>query len=336
LPYYYYQDSYGRPAGSPTSYSPQQGQFPGTFRPGAAVRGPGVGPSNPEASQTGRLSGGVGHGALAGPGQGDGAFGSNLRQLSEVLADVAHSAPDSQEQHAGSALPRGPPRKPKQSGHALWVGNLPPAASIVDLKDHFSRSATKDIESVFLISKSNCAFVNYRTEAACASAMQRFHDSRFQGVRLVCRPRRGSTPVVGSSAAASASSTRRPSQSPQPLPTADPDEDPEDMDETEAVDGHAPDELNRVPERYFILKSRTLQDLEQSVRNGIWATQSHNEATLNNAYKVSLTFLLHFWSSGTFSHGADIFRNSPPTMSTWSFRPTSRVNTLVMRGWPRR
>jgi RNA recognition motif-containing protein len=264
-----------------------------------------VGPSNAEASQNSRFSGGVGQGVLAGPVQEDGAFGSNLRQLSEVLADVAHSAPGSHEQHAGSAIPRGPPRKPKQSGHALWVGNLPPAASIVDLKDHFSRSATKDIESVFLISKSNCAFVNYRTEAACASAMQRFHDSRFQGVRLVCRPRRGSAPTAGSSAGPSTPSTRRPSQSPQPLPIADVDENPEDIDATEAVDGHPLDELNRVPERYFILKSRTLQDLEQSVRNGIWATQSHNEATLNNAYKVGLTFLLLFSLSGTLGHYAD-------------------------------
>jgi hypothetical protein len=40
-------------------------------------------------------------------------------------------------------------------------------------------------------------------------------------------------------------------------------------------------------ERYFIVKSLTLQDLEQSVRNGIWATQSHNEAVLNKAYNVS-------------------------------------------------
>lgn len=39
-------------------------------------------------------------------------------------------------------------------------------------------------------------------------------------------------------------------------------------------------------ERYFIVKSLTLQDLESSVRNGIWATQSHNEEALNKAYEV--------------------------------------------------
>lgn len=46
-------------------------------------------------------------------------------------------------------------------------------------------------------------------------------------------------------------------------------------------------------EKYFIVKSLTLQDLELSVRNGIWATQSHNEDTLNKAFEVrfSVTIL---------------------------------------------
>jgi hypothetical protein len=39
--------------------------------------------------------------------------------------------------------------------------------------------------------------------------------------------------------------------------------------------------------KYFIVKSLTLQDLELSVRNGIWATQSHNEDVLNKAFQVS-------------------------------------------------
>jgi hypothetical protein len=36
------------------------------------------------------------------------------------------------------------------------------------------------------------------------------------------------------------------------------------------------------------VKSLTVEDLELSVRNGIWATQSHNEEALNKAYQVSL------------------------------------------------
>lgn len=192
---------------------------------------------------------------------------------------------------AKSSVPRGPPRKPKQSGHALWVGNLPPGTTVVDLKDHFSREATKDIESLFLISKSNCAFVNYRTEASCTAAMHRFHDSRFNGVRLVCRLRRSSAPAsgvpTGPSAMASQGDTK---SSPQGSPQLQDGESP-----PTAADTTKPEERDavkqpsvRTPEKFFIVKSLTLQDLELSVRNGIWATQAHNEETLNRAYEVGL------------------------------------------------
>jgi RNA recognition motif-containing protein len=191
-----------------------------------------------------------------------------------------------------TSVPRGPPRKPKQSGHALWVGNLPPGTNVADLKDHFSRNATKDIESVFLISKSNCAFVNYKTETACADAMTRFHDSRFQGVRLVCRLRRGSAaassgiPVNPSSGISYTESqeTKGPSTAERVQQVAE----PEQLDEP-AVDGDAPPAVAKVKEKFFVVKSLTVEDLELSVRNGIWATQAHNEAALNKAYEVSVS-----------------------------------------------
>lgn len=160
-----------------------------------------------------------------------------------------------------SAL-RGPPRKPRQSGHALWVGNLPPGTNIVDLKDYFSRDATADIESVFLISKSNCAFVNYKSEASCDAAMKRFHETRFQGVRLVCRLRRG-----GSA-----------SPAPQQIET-------QVASQIQASVPLQPEE--RVKEKYFVVKSLTLEDLERSVQSGVWATQAHNEEALSKAYEVS-------------------------------------------------
>jgi hypothetical protein len=50
-------------------------------------------------------------------------------------------------------------------------------------------------------------------------------------------------------------------------------------------------ETSTSPNKYFIVKSLTLQDLELSVRNGIWATQSHNEDVLNKAFRVSSTLL---------------------------------------------
>jgi RNA recognition motif-containing protein len=228
-------------------------------------------------------------------GQGKQAFANS--DISEAVSLVQRLiTPAKGMPHSGpvSSIPRGPPRKPKQSGHALWVGNLPPGTTVMALKDHFSREATKDIESLFLISKSNCAFVNYRSETTCTAAMHRFHDSRFNGVRLVCRLRRSSAPTSGIPTGPSAMVGTQQANivSPPKSPKVD----------GEAVDGlqdgnhdtspqqnteGAPENSNS-PSKYFIVKSLTLQDLELSVRNGIWATQSHNEDVLNKAFRVSL------------------------------------------------
>jgi hypothetical protein len=158
---------------------------------------------------------------------------------------------------------------------------------VVDLKDHFSRDATHDIESVFLISKSNCAFVNYKREAACAAAMQRFHDSRFHGVRLVCRLRRGLS-VPGSGNNNSGATIQSPRVEDETRSLLSEDESGETSESRHAGDA-APDTTQpsrRVPERFFIVKSLTVEDLELSRRSGVWATQIHNEAILNRAYEV--------------------------------------------------
>ena len=198
------------------------------------------------------------------------------------------------------SFPRGPPRKPKQSGHALWVGNLPPAATIVDLKDHFSRDATKDIESLFLISKSNCAFVNYRSEAACVAAMRRFHDSLFHGLRLVCRLRRGASrglsyPSIGGDPSKTPSSSDMPSALEEPSsPTIVGRPQPIATSSHTSASAEANDRLPRVPEKFFVVKSLTVQDLESSVRNSTWATQSHNESALNRAFEEADSVYLIF------------------------------------------
>lgn len=159
------------------------------------------------------------------------------------------------------------------------------------LKDHFSRDATQDIESLFLISKSNCAFVNYRTEVSCTAAMHRFHDSRFNGVRLVCRLRRSSAPASGVPTGPSAMlnnqqhTISRPATPKQDGVTSSLHDPAVASPSRESNDDHrsSADTTNK----YFIVKSLTLQDLELSVRNGIWATQSHNEEALNKAFQVS-------------------------------------------------
>ncbi|KZF26894.1 hypothetical protein L228DRAFT_21212 [Xylona heveae TC161] len=202
-------------------------------------------------------------------------------------------------------MPRGPPRKPKQSGHALWVGNLPPGTIVTDLKDHFAREATQDIESVFLISKSNCAFVNYKTEATCAAAMARFHDSRFQGVRLVCRLRRSTNNSPArdhpeSSPNPISSTDQLPTLEDEPTSATDDQVEPEEPHRVEPIESSATttteSKLNapRVAEKFFVVKSLTVQDLELSVRNGIWTTQAHNEDALNKAYESAENVYLIF------------------------------------------
>ncbi|KAF2098627.1 hypothetical protein NA57DRAFT_75865 [Rhizodiscina lignyota] len=228
--------------------------------------------------------------------QGMAAYGDLYGASATINTAEAAAIPRPASGSSMGSVPRGPPRKPKQSGHALWVGNLPPGTTVLDLKDHFSRDATKDIESLFLISKSNCAFVNYRTEASCTAAMQRFHDSRFHGVRLVCRLRRGSAapPGVPSGPASMAG----PSSAVPQTPTTQAPEEPvkETVVDHEEVQQpmEQPTTTERVADKYFIVKSLTLQDLELSVRNGIWATQAHNEETLNKAYQSADNVYLIF------------------------------------------
>lgn len=44
----------------------------------------------------------------------------------------------------------------------------------------------------------------------------------------------------------------------------------------------------RVADKYFVMKSLTVEDMELSARNNIWATQAHNEEALNQAFEVGL------------------------------------------------
>jgi hypothetical protein len=149
------------------------------------------------------------------------------------------------------------------------------------------------LDSLFLISKSNCAFANYKDEQTCAAAQQKLHDSKFQSVRLVSRLRKSAVEGAAGVQAPTgpAASTSRP-------PVTEADQAPAATDTgtvPPAVQQPlAESEVPQLPtiaaqqkDKFYILKSLTLDDLELSVRTGIWATQSHNEAVLNKAFEVS-------------------------------------------------
>ncbi|RDA88058.1 hypothetical protein CP532_5263 [Ophiocordyceps camponoti-leonardi (nom. inval.)] len=199
---------------------------------------------------------------------------------------------------------RGPPRKPRQSGHAIWIGNLPPQTELMSLVHHVCKE-TVGLESLFLISKSNCAFANFKDENTCLAAQQKLHDSKFISVRLVSRLRKntvegasGITAPTGPSA--NAVSTATPAEAAQDSPGVD--------SGSPASDAGSPSPVGKaktsaggdggfVNERFFILKSLTMEDLELSVRTGIWATQSHNEESLNTAFKQSVDHVYLIFSA---------------------------------------
>ncbi|KAH8675527.1 YT521-B-like domain-containing protein [Xylariales sp. PMI_506] len=206
------------------------------------------------------------------------------------------------EPRSSSSIVRGPPRKPRQSGHAIWVGNLPPQTDLMNLVHHVCNEAA-GLESLFLISKSNCAFANFKDEQSCVEAQQKLHDSKFQSVRLVSRLRKstvegtsGQTAPTGPSATSSPSAPSLPADvttSPQPTP-APPAQMPVSAQESDNEQKKTSVVDTGKKDRFFVLKSLTVEDLDLSVRNGVWATQSHNEESLNTAFKSSENVYLVF------------------------------------------
>lgn len=156
--------------------------------------------------------------------------------------------------------------------------------------------------------------------------MARFHDSRFQGVRLVCRLRRGApgpasgvptgpatlVPAIAASQSAieSIRQNREVSSRAEAMAQAD------DADECQ-VSG-------KESSKFFIMKSLTVEDIELSIRNSIWATQAHNEEALNKAFEVSVC--------PVYAADKSLTPCRRPKTSIWSFLPTSRANTLVTLG----
>ncbi|GKT40007.1 zinc finger CCCH domain-containing protein [Colletotrichum spaethianum] len=163
------------------------------------------------------------------------------------------------------------------------------ATDLMHLVHHVCKEAS-GLESLFLISKSNCAFANFKDEHTCVTAQQKLHDSKFQSVRLVSRLRKstveGATGVTAPTGPAASSGSQTPHDATtQPATTENPTEDA--VSETNEVKPVAAGvETTPQKDKFFILKSLTVEDLELSVRTGIWATQSHNEETLNAAFNA--------------------------------------------------
>lgn len=200
----------------------------------------------------------------------------------------AHSAPqEASYQSTAVGLPgarftpagiASPPR-PRHSEWAMWVGNLPNETTSEMLQDYFDEPA---MESVFLIARSNCAFVNYSSKEALDSALVRFQNAPFFGAHLVVRTRKLNPDPHH---AAHAYHSRHISDAASPA-LRSPLQDRRLSSTSSSSTGHSPlpPRPPNQPDSYFILKSLTRDDLDISAQNGMWATQPHNEPILNRAF----------------------------------------------------
>ncbi|KAG9103015.1 hypothetical protein FRC06_000463 [Ceratobasidium sp. 370] len=228
---------------------------------------------------------------------------------------------------------------------------LPPApVGPAEVTDGPNTESSHGVSSVFLISRSNCAFVNYEEEIHLSRAVSFFngrplrpHDPRCP--RLVCRVRRKDDDLragvggqrgiglharwiqeqerrVGEDGKKDETSQEDPATSPSTYlgpasssgsspPVLAPADDiqklPADVAGTVAAlrdstaahhSGSASTNSSLLarnfPKRYFILKSLTQFDLNISVDRGLWATQAHNEPTLDRAFRTSKDVFLIF------------------------------------------
>ena len=158
---------------------------------------------------------------------------------------------------------------------------------------HHVCKETSGLESLFLISKSNCAFANFKDEQSCGTAQQKLHDSKFQTVRLVSRLRKntaegslGNNIPTGPAAAATGGNDTAALSPTASVDGAAGGATAQESPRPKVDTAPAPAVEATRPDKFFILKSLTVEDLEQSMRTGEWATQSHNETVLNNAFKV--------------------------------------------------
>ncbi|KAK4144626.1 zinc finger CCCH domain-containing protein 45 [Dichotomopilus funicola] len=225
------------------------------------------------------------------------------RNLASIPPATPHTNGGDQPNDQQSNVVRGPPRKPRQSGHAIWIGNLPPQTELMGLVHHVCK-VTEGLESLFLISKSNCAFANFPDDLSCSTAQRKLHDSKFMTVRLVSRLRKS---TVEGPAGVTAPTGPAASVMPQAGGTTQEADTnaarddgtgliPSQPEVTDPRAGALPvtNGSSAHTDRFFILKSLTVEDLELSVQSGTWATQSHNEEKLSVAFKEADNVYLVF------------------------------------------
>ncbi|KAJ6570861.1 YT521-B-like domain-containing protein [Mycena vulgaris] len=227
----------------------------------------------------------------------------------------------------------------RRSEWAMWTGNIPSEADHDELWRFFTQQRSRSgntgkspvcasrvqsgVISIFLITRSKCAFVNYETEWHREEAIARFNGVPLRTdpgcACLVCRvtlkeahlrtgvggqrgmiaardDARSNTATAKHSFAASLPLfSLRSSGEPEANPEHPPPRPHSAASSSVSLASTNSSLFQRYfPQRFFILKSLTRIDLDLSVRRGLWATQKHNEGVLERAFRTAEDVFLIF------------------------------------------
>ncbi|GAA5845178.1 hypothetical protein JCM3766R1_002097 [Sporobolomyces carnicolor] len=237
------------------------------------------------------------------------------------------------------------PKPPAHSPHALWVGNVPSDASHSELWQFFVTRpppsavgilssedvdlSSPGVESIHLIARSNCAFVNYLSNLHLHHAISisnglslRPNDPRCKP--LLCRVRKedddsktgvGAQRVGGIHKAFVKLQRERMGESEQvlrhkieehgaePKSSATRAFEERRQSSSSASAGTTSTTSSfltkHFEKRWFIMKSHDEADLKLSVESGLWATQPHNEPVLQQAFRTAKEVFLVFSANGS-------------------------------------
>ncbi|KAF8306713.1 hypothetical protein DL93DRAFT_2048005, partial [Clavulina sp. PMI_390] len=200
------------------------------------------------------------------------------------------------------------------SNWVMWVGNMPNDATqdeaniffgasnqdLLEMSSTSGGSPEAGIESIFLILQSHCAFVNYTSELHLQRALSHFHGRPFRpgGVKLVCRVRRKAEEMKSGVGGQRGLGLHRKWVEEHVLnPTSNVSFDANDDNggrSSPSISTTSTLLATYFPARYFVLKAMTKSDLQLSVNLSLWATQTHNEFVLDQAFRTSKDVYLVF------------------------------------------
>lgn len=166
--------------------------------------------------------------------------------------------------------------------HALWVGNIASEATILNLRDYFSGACPKTVISIAYNSDARYAFVNFSSEDSRAAAIRHAASTMFQGRRLDCRIRQGSMSrstkvhyAVGKPGNTSFTVSHQGEAS---------------LEQRAVELLHYPETVESQwgSDKFFILKSFSLEALAKSIETARWYVPKRHCSRLDFAHQVSL------------------------------------------------